>query len=212
MRVIFDMDGTLLRLEVDIEEARLRLAALFKPHGVTRPFRPILRRIREAAREAGDEALVGQGMAVLDELEVAAARSARARGGAVEVARALVDRGDVLGIVTDNGRACVPVALAAAGLDPRAFRAVITRDDVPAPKPDPAGVVACATAMAGSRPDGPVWYVGDHPRDVEAGRAAAKAVPGLKVAALVGGYAAEADLRAAGADAVLAELRGVLRL
>ncbi len=52
--VLFDLEGVLVRHEVDIEEVRLRLAALFGPHGVTRPFRPILRRIREAAAEVGD--------------------------------------------------------------------------------------------------------------------------------------------------------------
>ena len=51
--VLFDLDGTLLELDVDIEAVRMALAALFAPHGVTGPFRPILARIDAAAEEAG---------------------------------------------------------------------------------------------------------------------------------------------------------------
>jgi HAD superfamily hydrolase (TIGR01549 family) len=200
MPVIFDMDGTLLRLDVDIEEVRLRLAARFAPFGVTRPFRPILRRIREAAREAGDPALERAGRAILDEWELRAAAQARPRAGAAEVVAALAARGERLAIVTDNGRACVAAALAAARIPP-VFAAIVTRDDVADPKPDPAGVRAAAAALG----DGAPWYVGDHPNDIVAGRAA-----GIRVAALRGGMVADAQL--AGADRIIDGLEDVLAL
>jgi phosphoglycolate phosphatase len=211
--ILFDMDGTLLRLDVDIEEARLALAAKFGPLGVTRPFRPILRRIRESAAEAaaagkGDRAaLEREGLAILDRFEVAAAERARVRDGAVEIIMALAARHIALGLVTDNGRACVAPALRSAGIDPSLFTSA-TRDDVPAPKPDPAGVVQVARALGASS----AWYIGDHPKDVEAGRAARAVVPGLHVAALTGGLATREELTAAGADVVLDDLRRVLTL
>jgi phosphoglycolate phosphatase-like HAD superfamily hydrolase len=200
--VVFDMDGTLLRLQVDIEEVRLRLAALFAPRGVTAPFRPILRRIHEAAAEAGDPALARAGLAILDEAEARGAARAEAREGAGELIAALRARGVRLGLVTDNGRACVQPALAAAGLPAGAFEAIATRDDVPAPKPDPAGVVAVARALGGA-----AWYVGDHAKDVQAGRAAAALVPGLRVAFVRGGLG---DAPPEGADLVADDLRGLL--
>ena len=211
--IIFDMDGTILRLGVDIEEARQRLGALFAPYGITRPFRPILRRIREAAAEAaargGDEAaLLAQGLALLDEQELIAARDARPTTGAVETLAGLHARGVRLGLVTDNGRACVPVALAAAGIDPAWFTAIRTRDDVPAPKPDPAGLLA--VLAAGDATD--AWYVGDHPRDLEAGRAARATYPGLRLAGVKTGLASEPQLLAAGADRVLDRLEQVTGL
>jgi HAD superfamily hydrolase (TIGR01549 family) len=216
MNVIFDMDGTLLRLDVDIEEVRTRLGALFRPHGVTAPFRPILKRIRDAAAEAGSrgagadrQALERAGFAILDEWEVKAAASARARAGAAEVVASLLARGAKLAVVTDNGRACVAPALRAAGLDPASFAVLVTRDDLPAPKPDPAGVLRAATAVGS-----PVWYVGDHVKDVEAGRAAARSLPdgSLRVAALRGGMSDEAQFARAGADEIIDELRDVLAL
>lgn len=215
---LFDLDGTLLRIDVDIEEVRQRLAALFAPYGVSRPFRPILKRIPEAAAEAvgaggapltDDDRgrLARAGFAVLDEWEVAGARSARPRPEAAEVLAALAARGVRLGLVTNNGRACVPVALAAARLPAEVFAAISTRDDA-APKPDPAGIIAVARKTGAKT----VWYVGDHPRDVQAARAAAAVVPGLRAAAIRGGLASDEELGRAGADAVLADLRGVLGL
>jgi phosphoglycolate phosphatase-like HAD superfamily hydrolase len=204
VNVVFDMDGALLRLDVDLEEVRTRLAALFAPRGVTRPFRPVLRRLREAAREVGDAALEAAGLAILSEWEARGAADARARDGAAGVLAALVARGDRAGLVTDAGRAAVALALPAAGLDPRAFSAVVTRDDLAAPKPDPEGLRRAAAALA----PGVTWYVVDHPREAETGRAA-----GLRVAGVLGsGTVSAADLTRAGAERVLGGLTGVLTL
>ena len=71
-------------------------------------------------------------------------------------------------------------------------------------------MVAAARAVA---PDGgPIFYVGDSPRDVAAGRAAAVALgtgpPGYRmtVVAVAGGRAGAADLAAATPDHSIAEL------
>jgi HAD superfamily hydrolase (TIGR01549 family) len=196
--VIFDMDGALLRVDVDLEEVRQRLAALFAPHGVSRPFRPILRTLREAARDARRPELLAQGLAILTDWEVRGAAAARARDGAADATTALAQAGAALGIVTDVGRAAVVPALRAAGLDPVRFTAIVTRDDVSEPKPDPAMVRRAAAELGGT----PTWYVVDHQKDIDAGRAA-----GVRVAALVGGL-----IRLRGADVVVASLRDVPRL
>ena len=203
--IIFDLDGTLLRLDVDIEEVRLRLGALFAPFGVTRPFRPILARIRGAAHEAvaggGNEAtLRAAAFAILDEWEVAAASAARPREGAAATLGALVARGVRLGLVTNNGRACLAPALHAAGLDAAWFGATVTRDDVPAPKPDPAGILRVAAALGAGDP----WYIGDHQSDIDAGRAARVSLPGLRLAALRGGLPGAGGFT--GADRILDRL------
>jgi len=196
------MDGALLRLDVDLEEVRLRLRELFAPYGVTQPFRPILRRIREAARAAGDAELERAGREILSTWEVRAAASARAREGAAAVLAALDGRGDRLGLLTDAGRAAVPLALATTGLPP-VFDAVVTRDDVAEPKPDAAGLRRAVELLG----PGEVWYIVDHPREAETGRQA-----GVRVAALGGGLAGDADLRRAGAERVLRSLDEVLAL
>lgn len=202
--VLFDLDGTLLELDVDIEAVRLGLAALFAPFGVTGPFRPILARIDAASEEAGRKggdasALRRQARGLLDEAELVGARVARARPDALAAVRALAAARLPLAIVTDNGRAAVPVALAAAGYELGAFVAIVTRDEVAQPKPDPAGVRAAADAIraAGATP---AWLVGDHAKDVESARAAA--IAGLRVYAVPGGLGRTDALTAAGADVV----------
>jgi HAD superfamily hydrolase (TIGR01549 family) len=201
--VIFDMDGALLRVEIDIEEVRLALAALFAPYGITRPFRPILARIGQAAEEAkakgGDpEELRKKGLAILDVWEQRGAAQARARAGAPEVIAELRQRGTPLGLLTNCGRACVVPALRASGLDPSLFEEIVTRDEA-APKPDPEGLVRLAAHLGGD----PIWYVVDHAIDLDTARAARPNVPALRVATLPG---------PSGADVTITELRDVLAL
>jgi phosphoglycolate phosphatase-like HAD superfamily hydrolase len=147
--VVFDLDGTLLDLPVDIEAVRARLAAVFAPRGFALPFRPVLARIDEAAtmlaRDPAERArLVRLGRSLLDGAEHEAARAARPRPGAAALLAGLLARGVPVGIWTDNGRPCVDPALRAAGLTDAPWPAdrVCSRDDAPAPKPDPRGLAA----------------------------------------------------------------------
>lgn len=203
MNVVFDMDGPLLRLDVDLEEVRTRLGALFAPRGVVRPFRPVLRRIGEAAREVGDPALEAAGLAILSEWECRAAASARPRPGAAAVVSALAVRGDRLALLTDLGRACVALALESARIPAASWHAIVTRDDVPRGKPDPAGLRRAVERLGAET----TWYVVDHRREAETGRGL-----GLRVAALVGDMESEAALRVAGAERILGTLDEVLAL
>jgi phosphoglycolate phosphatase-like HAD superfamily hydrolase len=89
----------------------------------------------------------------------------------------------------------------------------VTRDEVAHPKPAADGILAAARALCPG--GGAVWYAGDTPRDVAAGRAARTELgPGLRlqVVAVLGGRGAEAALREAGADHVVARLAGIAAL
>jgi phosphoglycolate phosphatase-like HAD superfamily hydrolase len=225
--VLLDLEGVLVRHEVDIEEVRLRLAALFGPLGVTRPFRPILRRIREALTEvspSGPGDLEGQAYAIVDELEVAAAARARAKPGASELVSALAAKGVPLALYSERGRACVAPSLTAAGLDPARFVAIGTREDSfppgPARRVDPNAPWANAPdytpavlAAARGLPLADVWLIGDHPDDVKAARGAGAQVPGLMVrAALVRGATPATGTAGVAPDQWLAALGEVLAL
>lgn len=212
--VVFDMDGTLLRLPVDIVAARLRLAAYFHDLGVDVGFNPVLAGIRSAARLAAKasgrdvDVLEREGRDILDGFEVAASRTAVSREGAAFVIGALRRRGVLLGLVTDNGRACVDPALTKVGLSPGVFRVVSTRDDVDLPKPHPQGLVRVAMVLGRAN----LWYVGDHVKDMETVRAARVHVPGLRAAGLIGGVSPREELLASGADQILERLEDVLSI
>ena len=205
--VLFDLDGTLLWLDVDVEPARAAIRQLFAARGYTGAMRPLLAAIDDAAATvARDDAeriqLRAEARGLIDRAELEAAASARARDGAAALlARAGAVR---LGIVTDNGRACVAPALASAGLGAVArFACVVSRDDVALAKPEPSGVVIAARALLPG--GGRLWLVGDSPRDVLAGRAARAQLPDVELAvvAVRGGRGADADLEAAGPDRIV---------
>lgn len=193
--VAFDLDGTLLSLPVDIAAVRRAIADACGGAIAPEEMRPVLARIDElAARGLADRAAL---RALVDAGELAAAARATAVPGAAETLAALGARGVPLGLVTNNGRACVAGALATAGLGALdAFAAVITRDDVALPKPDPEGVMRAARALL---PDGgTLCYVGDSPLDEQAARAAR--VPGCAVAFVPAGGPVSAILAALGAS------------
>jgi phosphoglycolate phosphatase len=174
--VIFDLDGTLVTLDVDIERVRHDLAAYFGPRGYGEVFRPVLARIDEAAAQvAADErereALVARAWAVLDAAEMEAASRAQACEHAAEVLSVLLDNNIPVGIVTNNGRSCLERALASAGLAHlEQFAVAITRDEAARPKPDPEGLVCAATTLLPG--GGTLWFVGDSPIDAASAEAA----------------------------------------
>jgi len=215
--VLFDLDGTLLTLGVDIEPVREALSAMFAERGYRAELRPILSRLDEAASQvaSSDEErleLIARGRAHIDEAEVAAAATASACDGAAALLAALRSRNVATGIVTDNGRACLGRALEAAGLGaPGDFDVVVTRDDVERAKPAPDGVVTAARALASEQ--AAVLFVGDSRRDMAAGRGA-RGVLGerLRVVAVTAGRKDAEELVAEGADDVVATLGDVLEL
>lgn len=215
--VLFDLDGTLLHLPVDIEPARREIAALLAAAGWRGPAAPLLGVIdRAAAALEGDAAArLRQGArAILDRAELRAAPRARARPGAPALLAELSRRRAPLGLVTNQGRACVAPALAAAGLEAAAgFGVIVTRDDVAQAKPAPDGVVRAVRALLPG--GGSAAFVGDSRSDVTAARAAhglLGAAYAMKVVAVLGGRGSAADLAGAGADQVAAGLDQVAAL
>jgi mannitol-1-/sugar-/sorbitol-6-phosphatase len=210
LAIALDLDGTLLDLPVDIEPARAEIGALLAAAGHPGPPSPILAAIAAAVAAAGPDGrdLRRRALAVLDRAELVAAPGAVARAGAADLLAAVAAAGRPLAIVTDNGRACVGPALAAAGL--RARFTLVARDDVALGKPAPDGLIAAARALLPG--GGALLWAGDSPRDVAAGRAARASLPDvvLTVVAIGGrGRAVDAALLAAGPDQLcqgLAEL------
>jgi HAD superfamily hydrolase (TIGR01549 family) len=176
--VLFDLDGTLIdTYRLYLECYRLALA-------------PYL------YREPSDEEIVARGPAserrfvaewigelYADDCHAAVRRhyaslhaslGEGAYEGVREMLAALRSAGYPLAIVTGKGRDAWEVTERELALGP--FAAVVTDDDVRAPKPDAEGLLAAARALA-TAPEACV-YVGDSLTDLQAGRNA-----GMRVAA-----------------------------
>ncbi len=185
--VLFDMDGTLLKLPVEIDEARQELRAFFAARGFESPFRPLLPELRRAARHLGGEkwsSIEQQGLRILDRYEVSAANAVEWFDGAIDVLAHLDTRRIPFGLVTNNGRAALGHALQRIG-GPKRFTCILTRDDVHDPKPAPEGLIKAWRLLGGCR--GRVAWIGDGVHDVEAGRKASSSCPHLVICRLAWG-------------------------
>ena len=209
---VFDLDGTLVTLPVDIEPVRAAIGRRLAQVGWTGPMAPLLEVIEQAAQRLNDPArgaaLRRAAMAEIEQAEVRAAEQARALPGAHKALYSAAAQGPT-GLVTDNGLACIEPALAAASLSGHRFDAMVTRDHVQRGKPDPAGLIKVARELL---PDGGqlVW-IGDSPRDVLAGRAAREALPEhqIEIVAVLGGRGQAADIERARPDRMVTGLEAV---
>lgn len=180
MRIVFDLDGTLVDSLPDIHAAS---AALLEEMGhppldppVIRGFighgvEPLVVQVMEAAG-GGDRAVW---------VEVFTRHYGRINGtlsrpfdGVVEALSHLNAR---MALCTNKPHALAVGVVEAMGLGP--FQAIIGGDSLPQRKPDPAPLLAAAAALG----DGPLLYVGDSEVDAETAAAA-----GVDFALFTGGY------------------------
>lgn len=148
--VVFDFDGTLFRLPVDVAAVRRELAMA--------DGEKLGDRLQRALDEHDDAAL---DVVTRHEIE------ATARGEFLPGALDWLARTGVA-VVTRNSRHSVTAALAAAGLD--ATPPIVGREDVRRLKPDPEGLLLAVQAIGADPAATPL--VGDTFHDVEAARAA----------------------------------------
>ncbi len=149
---IFDLDGTLIELNLDFDEIRRTV-------GVRDRYilEAILRLDEDERREK---------LEILKDFEIRAASTAKLMPYAKEVLRLLDDLGLKKGIVTRNCRESVEIVINRFGLD---VDFVITREDAkPKPSPEP---ILLALKLARSKPDTAV-VIGDYKFDLIAGRKA----------------------------------------
>ncbi|WP_135824355.1 HAD family hydrolase [Halorussus ruber] len=154
--VVYDLDGTLVRLDVDWEELEARLEALLEREGVdTGPHSAW--NLLDAAEEAGvgDEA---------DELIAEAERGGAADSWRLDLADALADHEVPVGVCSLNHESAVRIALDRHDLTEH-VESVVGRGTVPERKPHPRALLAAIEEL-GVEPEN-VLFVGDSASDEE---------------------------------------------
>lgn len=207
--VLFDLDGTLVDSAPDLAAA---LAALCAERRIPAPAAGLVRERVTRGADAVLQLALGP-----DDVAIAAAlprflalyaatgmAQTHACAGVDALLRDLEARGVPWGVVSNKAEALVVQVLARLGYDRRAC-AVVGGDTLARRKPDPAPLLH-ACALAGVPPVRSV-YVGDDPRDIQAGRGA-----GLYTVAAGWGYVDGADPHAWGADAVSDSAADLARL
>jgi phosphoglycolate phosphatase len=174
--VIFDLDGTLVQLTIDFDQMRASVVEIVARYGAAVDSRRqellTLELIADVTTEfkrcCPDRAarFEAEAHAAIEAIEVEAARRADLFSGVPELLAWLRARDLKLGIITRNCRAAAGEVLNS--LEPL-IDVVLTRDDVPAVKPDPLHLRWALEALAvrGERS----LMVGDHPLDVVTGQA-----------------------------------------
>ena len=213
---LFDLDGTLVDTVPDIaaaaDAACVALGLPARGEAAVRLWvgngaEVLLHRVLTGRLDGqADPALVRRGLTLFKE---AYARAVFVRSRVCDGVPAclcwLRARGVRLGVVTNKPGALTTPVLARAGLA-GFFGVVLGGDALPQRKPDPTPLRVAAERLSAAA--GPVLVVGDSGTDVQAARNA-----GYPVVCVTYGYNHGADIRAAGADALvdsLAELPALL--
>lgn len=189
--VFFDLDGTLVDTAPDFHAGVNRLRAA---RGLAAlPYDPIRAVVSEGARavvttgfpEAGEAELDSLRDAFLQDYAAHLADHSTLFAGLDPALRALEARGIPWGVVTNKPSRYADPLMAGLALDTRSV-ATICPDHLTRSKPDPEGLLLAAS-RAGVDPARCV-YVGDHARDIEAGRRA-----GMLTVAVGWGYVQAGD-------------------
>ena len=206
--VLFDLDGTLVTFNFDVQGSRKALFAELTKLGfdmsnlsLTSPTQNVIDAARsqvETGRAKVDFGRVRERLfSILDDFELDSGRSVTAFPEAKETLANL--RGFAkLGVLTNSGRKAASRILGRSSLLGY-FDFVLTRDDVDAMKPSPEGVNKAVAMFA--LPKEKVVYVGDGLLDIIAAQAA-----GLKVISVATGNYTVEKLKSEGADVVLGSL------
>jgi phosphoglycolate phosphatase len=203
--VVFDLDGTLVDSARDIAAAVNAALAALEPGTAPLPLDRVMGFVGDGARVLIERVLQHRRSPLRADIVLPLYLEAyRERlldttalyRGIAEALAALSARGVKLAVLTNKPGDLSRTILNALKVGPR-FARIWGAGDVPARKPDPAGLRALVAEL-GATP-AQTWLVGDSPTDVGAARAA-----GVRVAGVCWGFDTPA-LREAGPDRMLAQ-------
>ena len=203
--VLFDLDGTLIDSAPDLAGAANTLRA---EHGLdAMPYEPLRAMVGSGARGMisvafgigpGHEQFEALKDAFLDRYESRLLAKTRVFDAMAPVLHALDRAGRPWGIVTNKAMRFAAPVIAGLGLHQRAA-VVIAGDTTAQRKPHPEPLLEAARRMRIQASD--CVYIGDDPRDIQAGRSA-----GMATLAAAWGYLGESqNIDEWGADHVLAQ-------
>jgi HAD superfamily hydrolase (TIGR01549 family) len=206
---IFDIDGTLVTFRFDVRGTRKALLEELARRGygttgldLSTPTQRILDSARAQippGAEEGYEELRKACFSILDGFEMESAAATSPFPAISPVLDYLRSKRVRMAVLSNSGRKAASEALRRADLLGY-FEFVLTRDDTVIMKPSPDGVAMAADRLA--LPRSSIYYIGDSPFDIIAGKLA-----GVKVVSVsTGNYSAE-RLRIDGADHVITSIK-----
>ncbi len=192
--VIFDLDDTLIRSNVDFIEMRSRMIDFLRkylPFPVDLDTSKSTHEITEYAvrllKEHGQSEMIPQAMnelnRIMTEVELKHVSKAKLMDGVLQTLNRLKDAKIKIGVLTRSCRKYTDETLRATGLSALVDE-VATRDETNTPKPDPTQVYSLMKRMR-VRPE-EVVLVGDHPIDALCAKNAGVSFVGVLTGRLTG--------------------------
>lgn len=168
--IIFDLDNTLIKSRINFKEMKSSIINLFVNMGVVPNLlnksmlnveiikvseeylskRMSKERVREILSKANE---------IMNKFEVESLRDAKLMEGAIDVLKLLKEMGFKIGIVTNGCRKYAEEIIDRFGLD-KYIDALVARDDVPYPKPDPRHLQQVLNILNVSAEE--AIFIGDH--------------------------------------------------
>ncbi len=208
--LVFDFDGTLAELRLDFAEMKLRLNTLAESYSAPTPpppFLPVLEWLtwlEKSIRESSGDRANGfrrQAMTLICEMELQAAGKGALFPFTRPLLKALAQKGAKTAIITRNCDAAVRLVFP----DVSDYCSFFSRDHVSSPKPDPAHLIHALDAIGAVRQS--AIMIGDHPLDIQTGRAA-----GVMTAGVCSGNSNRDELLRAGAGWVAGDCQELIEL
>jgi HAD superfamily hydrolase (TIGR01509 family) len=187
--IIFDLDNTLVKSQIDYHQMKLDVLQELGRSGVTPalldPSKTIVENVRMGKEDLAQKH-PGMDMREVDERinalltarELEKVESVRAHQGASSTLDKIRDRGMAMAVLTRGSRAYALKVLSMTGLDGKAGPCVC-RDDYPLEeaKPNPLAMERAASKVGLTAED--CLYIGDHPMDLECARASGASFVGV---------------------------------
>ena len=143
--LIFDLDGTLVRLPIDYNSLRQSLKEYFKKYGLNLEFRPLLKKIDYAISfvkknfPEDQEKVKKDVKEILDKFELEGVKKAEIIENVRETLNSLKEMNFKLAILTSNGKKCAEKSLEKFKIK-NYFNLILSREDCK-PKPEPSGIL-----------------------------------------------------------------------
>jgi len=177
--VVFDLDGTITRFNLDYRAVRAEVISLLtragmpasalsmneSTFGMLRKTETFMKINGKTEVEAAK--VIGEALALIEEREMEAAKNTELMSGVLETLKALKGRGLKIGLCTINGKKSTEHILNRFGIEKR-FDAVITRDKVRSVKPNTEHLQTVLDVLDVSANEAVI--VGDGPSDMRCGK------------------------------------------
>ncbi|HIE41628.1 MAG TPA: HAD family hydrolase [Candidatus Aenigmarchaeota archaeon] len=178
MLLIFDLDGTLVDMHLDIKQIKEDIESLFSYLSIdVSDEYSITGKIEKGCNILGDNILKKSLIHSLEDKEIIAAKKARVYPGVRIILSKLIGQKHILAVFSQNNRKAIQIVLENNDLV-KFFTAVVSRDDV-SPKPSPEGIYLIEK-KCGKKAD---FIIGDSILDIIAGKKA-----GIKTVGVLSGY------------------------